>query len=265
MSSGINSTLNEKNYWTSQWNHFRLCFLCSPFGVFSMWLFESVWCVVFFLSFFHGWWWHHTHPNRLHYCIKSLKVDITFLRLIIFCSAHFQQRKKTSPLLKWRNPGSYHSKMPRGLWWIGMPDWRQPETRRSSSWIQTQMVCGLPFGNQKSLIFQSTILMFLSDGEQVFRQGKEERFKRLKEFITPGCSGPLSATDVTKIPGNANCEAEHFESSSCLDFSWLDKPKTWCGDCQLRSISKGLMICTQKIPQTKNKTKMHPFWLFPLE
>ena len=159
------------------------------FGVFSMWLFESVWCVVFFLSFFHGWWWHHTHPNRLHYCIKLLKVDITFLRLIILCSAHFQQRTKKNHLLKWRNPGSYHSKMPRGLWWIGLTDCLTtpqllPETRRSSSWIQTQMVCGLPFGNQKSFIFQSTILMFLSDGEQFFRQGKEERFRRLKEFIT---------------------------------------------------------------------------------
>ena len=118
--------------------------------------------------------------------------------------------------------------------------------KSSSSWIQTQMVCGLPFGNQKSFIFQSTILMFLSD-KQFFRQDKEERFKRLKEFITriPGAVD-LCLPLMTKIPGNANCEAEHFESSSCLNFSWLDKPKTWCGDCQLQPISKGLMICTQK-------------------
>ena len=55
--------------------------------------------------------------------------------------------------------------------------------------------------------------MFLSDGEQVFRQGKEERFRRLRiHHPNPGCSGPLSATDVMKIPGNANCEAEHLRA-----------------------------------------------------
>ena len=63
MSSGINSTLNEKNYWTSQWNHFRLCFLCFPFGVFSMWLFESVWCVVFFFFIF-SWMVMTSHPPK---------------------------------------------------------------------------------------------------------------------------------------------------------------------------------------------------------
>ena len=51
---------------------------------------------------------------------KSTLHFLDFLRLIILCSAHFQQR--ATKITPFEMEGSYHSKMPRGLWWIGMLD-----------------------------------------------------------------------------------------------------------------------------------------------
>ena len=238
--------------------------LSTVFSVFSVWCVFNVtfWiclmCGVFCLSFFHGWWWHHTHPNRLHYsCIKSLKVDITFLRFSYFLLRPLSAEKKKNHTF-W-NGGTQDPIIQKCPVASGGLAWLTDDTRRSSSWIQTQMVCGLAFGNEKSFIFQSTILMFLSDGEQVFRQDKEERFRRLKEFITriPGAVGlclPCHWCDEDSWQRKLWSWA--FESPSCWNFSWLDKPKTWCGDCQLRSISERINDVHPKI---------HPFWLFPRE
>ena len=43
-----------------------------------------------------------------------------------------------------------------------------------------------------------------------------------------------------------------FESSSCLNFSWLDKHKTWCGDCQLQPISERINDLHPKNTTNKN-------------
>ena len=80
------------------------------------------------------------------------------------------------------------------------------------------------------------------------------------------CGGP--ASPASTLPMRRRALATQIAKLSIwelklFNFSWLDKPKTLCGDCQLNPIFKGLIICTTKIQ--KYKTKIHPFCLFPCE
>ena len=202
--------------------------LSTVFSVFSVWCVFNVtfWiclmCGVFCLSFFHGWWWHHTHPNRLHYCIKSLKVDITFLRLIILCSAHFQQRfKKKSPLLKWRDPIIRRCPMASGGL-ACLTAWRHTQLffwrnfcPKQKEFVMDPNSNGLWLTLWQSKIFHLPI--YHSDVPFWWwtilspRQGRTIQTSQRIHHQNPGCGGPLSDV-MKKIPGNANCEAEHLRA-----------------------------------------------------
>ena len=213
-----------------------------------------------------------TTHNWLHYSrIKSLKVDITFPRLIILCSAHFQQRATKITPFEMEGPRTLSFKdapWPLVDWHAWLPDDTQlfywwnflPETRRSSSWIQTQMVGGLPFGNtiaiknlsSSNLPFWCCFLMM----NNFFRKARKNDSNVSKN------SSPESRVRWTFVCHWCDEDSWQrklwswaFESSSCLDFSWLDKPKTWC-------ISERINDLHPKKYKKKNTSKYTLFGCF---